>query len=309
MNAPNAKNDAEPRRHHYVPRCWLAGFTDTGEKDGQLWVTDLIRRKQWQAGPNTAGHIRDFYRLADERFDPLLAEESFSKIEDIVAPILRSIDREQRSPTAEEADPLMFFIALQWARVPSFRPMVFKALDDVTHEKLATDLKSKQHWQKALARAGLSENDPGAAYESMLEFYQSGEFSLTVQTDWYVKQTFQAAQHILPSLQQRHWRSIFSPTGSFISSDNPVIIDGPKGQMLGFKNAEIILYVLSRHVLVYSTLEPDVPQLVNRKYIAHMNTLSLLRAEQIFSTVPDFCWLDQERKYQTDWQRFEKSKF
>jgi hypothetical protein len=184
--------------------------------------------------------------------------------------------------------------------------MVFKVLDDVAREKLATDLRSRQHWQKALKRAGISENDPGAAYESMLEFYHHGEFSLTVQTEWYVKQTFQAAEHILPSLRQRHWRSIFSPTGSFISSDNPVIVDGPKGQKMGFKNAEIVLYVLSRHVLAYSTLEPDIPQLVNRKYIAHMNTLSLLRAEQVFSTVPDFCWLDENKKYQTDWGLFMK---
>src|ERR1700690_1456266 len=103
---PPDRQEAEPRRHHYVPRCWLAGFTDTGEKDGQLWVTDMVRRKQWQASPKTAGNIRDFYRLSDEQFDPLFAEKSFSKIEDIVAPILRSIDREQRSPNAEEAEPL-----------------------------------------------------------------------------------------------------------------------------------------------------------------------------------------------------------
>jgi hypothetical protein len=39
-------------------------------KNGQLVVTDLARRKQWQASPNTAGHIRDFYRLSDEQLDP-----------------------------------------------------------------------------------------------------------------------------------------------------------------------------------------------------------------------------------------------
>jgi hypothetical protein len=37
-----------------------------------------------------------------------------------------------------------------------------------------------------------------------------------------------------------------------------------------------------------------------------MNTLSLLRAEQVFSTVPDFCWLDENKKYQTDWGLFMK---
>ena len=48
--------------------------------------------------------------------------------------------------------------------------------------------------------------------------------------------------------------------------------------------------------------------LVNRKYIAHLNRLLLLRAEKVFSTVPDFCWLDENNKYQTDWTLFSKEK-
>jgi hypothetical protein len=43
--------EPEPRRHQYVPRCWLAGFTETGDKDCKLWVTGLCRRKQWQTSP------------------------------------------------------------------------------------------------------------------------------------------------------------------------------------------------------------------------------------------------------------------
>jgi hypothetical protein len=39
----------EPRAHHFVPQCWLAGFTETGERNGRLWVTDLKKRKQWQS--------------------------------------------------------------------------------------------------------------------------------------------------------------------------------------------------------------------------------------------------------------------
>ena len=142
--------EPEPRRHHYVPRCWLAGFTEAGEKDGKLWVTDLQRQRQWPSSPNNAGHIRDFYRLSDEQLDPVIVEKSFSQIEDVVAPILRSLDREQRAPDGEEFSTLLPFIALQWARVPSFRPMVFNVLDSVTREKLAVDLQSEESWKFSL---------------------------------------------------------------------------------------------------------------------------------------------------------------
>jgi hypothetical protein len=78
---------------------------------------------------------------------------------------------------------------------------------------------------------------------------------------------------------------------------------------MGFKNAEIIAYPVSRHVMLSSTVQPAPPQLVNRKYIAHMNTLMLLRAEQVFSHAPDFCWMDENRKHQTDWTLFSKEKY
>ena len=304
------RNQSEPRRHHYVPSCWLAGFTDTGDKDGQLLVTDFARQKQRQTSPGSTGFIRDFYRLSDDKLDPVIVEKGFSQMEGTIGPILRSIDTGRRSPSAEEFSALLPFIAIQWARVPSFRPLVFKVLDEVTREKLAVDLKSKESWIKALRKGGIAEDAPGASYESMMQFYNSGEYSLSVQTDWYVQETLKAAEHILPSLRKRAWRAVFSPTGSFIGGDNPVVLDGPKGQLMGFKNAEIITYPLSRHVLLYSTLQRDVQPLVNRKYIAHMNTIALLRADElVFSHVPDFCWLDEHRRYQTDWTRFSKDKY
>ena len=51
------------------------------------------------------------------------------------------------------------------------------------------------------------------------------------------------------------------------------------------------------------------PPLVNRKYIAHMNTLAMIRAqEQLYSPVADFGWLDETGKHQSDWKLFSKEK-
>src|ERR1700722_2699196 len=104
----------EPRAHHFVPQCWLAGFTETGQKDGRLWVTDLNRRKQWASNPPNAGHRRDFYRISDPRLDPVAVEKALSGIEDLSAPLLRRLDVERRGPTAEELEPLLLFMAIQW---------------------------------------------------------------------------------------------------------------------------------------------------------------------------------------------------
>jgi hypothetical protein len=305
-----AGNTPEPRRHHFVPQCWLAGFTDSGEKDGELWVTDLARKRQWKSSPGNAGHIRDFYRLSDDNeLDPVIIERAFSKIEGVVAPVIRALDREQRAPTGEEFGTLLPFIALQWARVPQFRPLVFGVLESVTREKLAQDLKSEASWKKALRDAGIPEDAGGAEYEAMLAYHKSQNSSLTVRTEWYIQQTFKSADHILPILRKRAWRASFSPSGSFIGTDNPVVLDGPKGKMLGFKNAQIISYVVSRHVLFYSTQQREEPPFVNQKYIAAMNRMAMLRADQVFSALKEFCWLDQDHTYQTDWTRFARENF
>src|SRR5580698_8692610 len=116
-----APNHPEPRRHHYVPQCWLAGFTETGQNDGRLWVTDFSRQTQWPTTPPNAGHRRDFYRLGDPAPDPTVVERFFAELEGITAPILRSLDRERRGPNEDELDLLLQFMAFQFVRVPSFR--------------------------------------------------------------------------------------------------------------------------------------------------------------------------------------------
>ena len=74
-----------------------------------------------------------------------------------------------------------------------------------------------------------------------------------------------------------------------------MILDGTKGVKVGFENAELISYAVSRHVVLWGTRRPLKPQVANRKRIASVNTLTLLRAEdQVFSAVPDFCWMDRE---------------
>jgi hypothetical protein len=107
------KKNSEPRGHHFVPACWLAGFTESGERDDRIWVTDFSRREQWKSKPGKTGRIRDFYRIDQSHLDPLIVEEALAKIEDSVAPLLRALDRERREPNSDELDPLLYFIAIQ----------------------------------------------------------------------------------------------------------------------------------------------------------------------------------------------------
>ncbi|HWQ54661.1 MAG TPA: DUF4238 domain-containing protein [Bryobacteraceae bacterium] len=309
MGLPNPQ-EPEPRRHHYVPRCWLAGFTENGEKNGRLWVTDFCRQKQWPSTPDNAGHIRDFYRLTDLAPDPVIVEKFFSVLEDQTAPLLRNIDRERRRPNDDEWDALLTFMAYQWVRVPQFRPLALQVLDRITRERLAQELQSPETWLAALKKAEMDADAPGAEYEGMKRFFESGEWNITAETDWYMQRAFKDAGGILECLRERFWGISFTDTGRLIASDSPVVLDGEKGQMVGFKNAEVVLYPVSRHALLTGALKRTKKPVENFKYFASLNTMMMLGADtQVYSHVPDFSWLDENRKHQSNWRLFSKDRF
>ena len=304
-----------PRAHHFVPQCWLAGFTETGQKTGRLWVTDLKKRKQWPSNPRNTGHRRDFYRIAGAQLDPVAFEKVFSKIEGVVAPILKRLYEKPRTPLDDELDGLLLFAAFQYVRVPAFRPVVLKMADSLHRGWMKEALKSPKSWAKILKKAGIPADTPGASYKDALEFERkvidAGEYSLSAENDWYLMRGFSAAEgSIIPSLRARHWGAYISSSGSFIGSDNPVMMDGPPGQQIGFKSAEIVMFPVNRHVLLYGTSVSVRPPSVSRKRIARHNTFTMLTADEyVYSHVSDFCWLDENNLYQTDWRLFSKEKF
>jgi len=306
---PPIRHEAQPRRHHYVPQCWLAGFTETGENDGRLWVTDFSRQRQWPTTPANAGHIRDFYRLSDPAPDPVAVERFFSRLEGMVAPVLRALDTERRPPSDDELDLLLHFIAYQWVRVPRFRPFVLGVLERFTRQRMTEELRTPETWRAGLIEAGMDPDAPGADYESVRRFLESGEYSITAETDWYLQRAFSDIDGLVEILRRRYWGTSITQQGRLIASDNPVVMEGERGQMIGFANAELIIYAVSRHVLLTGTLV-RVAAPMNFNYFASMNTLTLLSVDaQAYSHIADFPWMDENRHSQTDWQRFSKDRF
>ena len=254
MSFEAANAECEPRAHHFAPKCWLAGFTDTGEKNGRLWVTDLNRRKQWPSSPQKAAHRRDFYRVSDPDFeDPVAFEKLFSRFEDSIAPLFKSMDKQLRGPYRHEWESLFIFIAVQWIRVPAFRPKLLRIADGIHRRFFAEALKTPESWAAWLKKLGVDADSPGALYDRMVAFERGHQYTLSAEPEWFLYRGFKATEGIVSSLEERYWRASVSSSGSFIGSDAPVSMDGPKGQDIGFKSAEVVVFPVSRHVLVYGT--------------------------------------------------------
>jgi len=76
-------------RHHYLSQFYLGGFTDTGDKEGALWVTDLENKKQWKDIPERVGYEEHFNTLdipghKSGVFEKRLGEEFEGPVSNIV---------------------------------------------------------------------------------------------------------------------------------------------------------------------------------------------------------------------------------
>jgi Protein of unknown function (DUF4238) len=273
-------------------------------------VTDFLRQRQWPTTPANAGHIRDFCRLGEPTPDPVIVERFFSCLEGIVAPVLKSLDSERRPPSDEELDLLLQFMAYQWVRVLSFRPFALGVLERITREKLIEELRTPETWRAGLIEAGIDPDAPGAEYEGVKRFLESGEYSIVAETDWYLQRAFAGIDGIIESLRRRYWGTSITRQGRLIASDNPVVLEGARDQMIGFANAEVVMYPVSCHILLTGTQMRIKAPPMNFRYFASMNTMMRLRVDvQAYSHIADFPWLDENRRAQNDWRRFSKDRF
>jgi hypothetical protein len=109
------------RDHHFVPQCYLAGFTDTGTQAGRLCVYDIIARRFFRAKPKNVAFEVDFNRVEVEGHPPDILETGFGQLEGHAASVIRRIITEHVIPEDEEFSYVLNVIALLAVRNPAMR--------------------------------------------------------------------------------------------------------------------------------------------------------------------------------------------
>lgn len=141
--------------------------------------------------------------------------------------------------------------------MPAFRPMLLRVADGIYRRSLAEALKTPESWAAWLKKRGFAPDAPEADYDSMVklerELKREHNYTLSAKPEFYLYRGFQAIEGVADTLAERLWGACISVKGGFIDSDSPVTMDGPKGQEIGFKTAEIVLFPVSRHVLLFGT--------------------------------------------------------
>lgn len=143
MNRP-IKNRKIARKHHFVPRGYLAGFTDDGTIDGRLSVLDVISRSIFQTNPGNVGAERDFNRIDVTGKDPDDLERALGEFEGRAISVMREIQASGKLPPDKELNYVLNLMALIVIRNPRMRKTMAAAMSQTTRiisDLLASDKK------------------------------------------------------------------------------------------------------------------------------------------------------------------------
>jgi hypothetical protein len=293
---------SEPRKHHYVPASYLAGFTDTGRADGRLFVLDKGTGRQWESSPAKSGCERDFYMIEvaeDIGDDPQAVENFFSKVEGDSRDAIQATIRDGRVPEGAMRDRLIEFLALQATRVPGTLDG-FDKFGEQLAKTVAWYLTATPDAWEAVMKQSKEDGEPPSAipYEQIRDFVRSGEYSITWEQNTRLGLLLQALPSIASVLAARKWTLVVATRDcpDFVCSDRPLTLcwndpSDKRGVPIGLGViGTTAQFPLTRRAALFGMFEQPFPVAVaNTQLVATTNMLTAWYSTRyVYSAGPDF---------------------
>jgi len=198
----------EPRKHHFVPQFYLAGFTTNGSNDGELHGFDKNRRKTFRSTPRGVAHKRDFHKIVPgPQGDEMAVEKALGKVECQWNTVLSAVIKNTALPEGESFGDLMMFVGFLAVRVLRIRNIISDFIDRVSKAQIQMTLATPEG-QASLRQtlADLGHAMPDEEFDKLVQFGQSGEYTVDYEQTWHVQEMIQMAATIAPILSLRKWR-------------------------------------------------------------------------------------------------------
>ena len=290
----------QPRKHHYVPQFYLAGFTADGSKDGRLFVLDKEKRKTWTSTPKGTAHKRDYHAIeATPGGDPMVVEKALSQFEGQWSTTLASVIDQKVLPDDDSFGDLMMFVAFMAVRVVRIRDILSDVIDRVSKAEIQLILATEEgqgQFRQTLAELGHEISDD--EFERLVTFGKSDNYDVNFEQTWHVQEMIRMAVILAPLLSLRKWCLWIADemAPDLICSDSPVAptwavpMPGPMSPAFGTPNT-IVSVPLNRRIGLVSMIEEELPAMnLDRNGVAAVNSMTALYANQLYSPAPDFVW-------------------
>jgi hypothetical protein len=290
----------QPRKHHYVPQFYLAGFTETGARDGRLYVLDRRTLRRWQSTPKNSAHQRDFHAIESGPVgDPMAVEKALSQVEGKWSAATRSVIRDKLLPSDDAVTDLFALVAFMALRVRRIRSEIKEFIDRASKDELRATFSSREgreNVRRALANQG-NELDE-AELADLAEFIERDAYEVNFDQTWEVQTMIGLSIRLLLVLGMRRWSLwvVAEDAPDLICSDSPVsltwLTPSVEPYSPGFGKANTLVTMpLSRRLALASSFEPLMERrIIERREVAEINSRTAMLATQLFSADPDFVW-------------------
>lgn len=250
MTKPQLKG---PKRHHYISRFYLEGFTDS---EGLLQVFDRTNgamRRQQPQDTTVIGYLYTFFDAQDRRRFEL--ESLFSMVESRAGLALKALIGGERL-SHEERSYLSLFIAMTAIRTPAALEEARLVREKIHRVEMKLRVSNEQQ-----AYSIVSEILPPDTKEEKLrdfaaavyEMVSKDQFIVTVPDELARQMSLKQWASVAEMLNHRDWTVVDAPDGhEYMSSDSPVVLTSLPGMdkhPLGFGSLHTrVLFPLSRKV-------------------------------------------------------------
>lgn len=277
----------QPRKHHYVPKFMLAGFTRQGTASGELHVVDLKRRQLRRSTPLNEGHARDHFRVDAD--DPFAVEKTVDRtVEGPAAAVLSEIiQRGQLPHEPEKRGALMSLIAMLAVRVRPRRKQAQDFFADAAAMLENLTASKYEIYRSQVVAAGM-EAPSQADYEEHVQYLRSKDRARwTPDRTTLVMQELQLSATIFPLLWDRHWCLAVTrePGVEFVCSDSPVVLmdpneDGLAGPGFGLRSTSVMVPLWRGGLLVGTWGQCQPLVVVGREQVADFNMMTIANAHE-----------------------------
>lgn len=231
-----------PRQHHILPAFYLAGFTDTGTKDGTLHVYDHLRGRYYDTTPEKVARERDFYRIYKPGVDNNVLEERLATLEGKIAPVLRRV-KETDTASPEELGTLLSLAAMIHVRGQRGLERAYIATEDQMRRGLQDGTLTAEAWEEVRELLTLEGEDPASLVsyeEARRKALDDGDWSPIAPRDYVLSRLIELHAGFVDSLLPHPWSmAVANPSaGEFICSNSPLTWSSEGVGAPGFKEDE-----------------------------------------------------------------------
>jgi len=214
--------------HHFVTRGYLQGFTDTGDRNGKLWVFDFRVNRLFNPNPRGVALETNFNKIDLPGYAPDYLEKIFAdKLEGTAVSVLRWICANNDIPPDEDFSYVLNLLTLFAVRNPAMRRSMAasrKHAYRVIGDLLASDRRLYEH-HMAKAREDGFVTGADVPFERMQETLRA-DFELQISPQEHLATELEVFKSILEGVSARHWSLLIATPDApdFITCDHPVSV-------------------------------------------------------------------------------------